>query len=157
LYELPSLRLLRVLDGHLPFVESMAFSSDGARLLSAAAGMWSAPDPRTGELRLWRDEDPIRIWDVATGQLLASFRARIEPIDSVGWHPSGRLFATLSAKDRDERGSLLQIWPAEGGEPLLRDFMPRGKSIKAARFSPDGALLAWAGDEEIEVHSILEK
>jgi WD40 repeat protein len=151
LFELPSLRPILSFPTHIPSIASAAWSPSGDRLLTGAHGLVQQLDPATGEPRLWRDPDPIRVWAASSGRLLASFAGEFEPIVSVAWHPSGEMFMTHSAKGTGERGSLVQIFPAAGGPPLLQHFARGALLTIQPSFHPDGELLAWGEDSDLVV------
>jgi WD40 repeat protein len=160
-FELPSLRRLLSLEGHLPGVASMAWSPTGDRLLSGADGLWSATDPETGRLREYRDPDPIRIWDGRSGAMLTSFPGPIEPVTSLSWHPSGEIFASSSAKGTGEYertgqpGSLIQILPAQGGAPLLQHFGRGRELLRIPCFCPRTGRLAWSERGGVMIHKLV--
>jgi WD40 repeat protein len=76
-----------------------------------------------------------RLWDLATGQLLASFNPNIDRVTSVEVSPDGRFVVLRNNYDRH----VLTLWE-------LCDFVPRPVEIGLERgthavFSPSGRLL----------------
>jgi len=116
-FDLPGLRRERVIPAHIPSFASLAWSPQGDRLASGADGLRSAPDPTTGEFRLWREEDPIRVWDASSGRMIVSFVGQFEPVRTLAWHPSGDLLLAASAKGTGERGCLYRCSPQEVVHP----------------------------------------
>ncbi|MCS7190891.1 MAG: hypothetical protein NZ843_04740 [Fimbriimonadales bacterium] len=78
--------LVHTLTGHQNRPNSLAFSPDGRILLSADDGRRSTVSP---------DSLPnLRFWDVATGQLLLSYRdSQLGLLNAVQFSPSGQFFA----------------------------------------------------------------
>ena len=109
-------RQLRVLRGHAPGgfgTYPVAWSPDGARLLSTAA-------------------DGTRIWDPRTGRQLLALRPSGGPGASAAWSPDGRQVLT-------ESGSGPVVWDASSGE-RLRTLETSAASSDMV-FSRDGSRL----------------
>jgi WD40 repeat protein/serine/threonine protein kinase len=104
---------------HRDAVHAVAFSPDGRRLATACA------------------DRTARIWDVATGSLLASPLKHEGPVRAVVFSPDGRLAATA-----DDEGTL-RLWDAVTGRPV-GDAARHDAPISAVRFSPDGSRVATA-------------
>jgi WD40 repeat protein len=99
--------------GHKHQVESMAFSSDGKRLLTRASD-WSA-----------------RLWEVETGRLIAILRETDHQTNSAQFSPDGRRIVTALSN------SIARIWDVENGKALMTLEGHRG-TVETAAFSPDG-------------------
>jgi WD40 repeat protein/uncharacterized caspase-like protein len=107
---------LAVQTGHGDQVTSLAFSPDGALLLSGS------------------DDKTARVWDLATGREIRTFGGHADQVLSVAFAPDGRTIATGSWDKklilRDVRtGKTLHVLQDNGW-------------VLTARFSPDGRLLA---------------
>ncbi|HZW32039.1 MAG TPA: protein kinase, partial [Isosphaeraceae bacterium] len=113
-------RLSRVqgqtLAGHTDFVRSMAYSPDGRRLASAG------------------NDQTIKLWDPATGQVIRSLTAGTY-IRVVAFHPDGTRLASTGA-DR-----AVTLWDAATGQPI-RTLAGHAQLIYELAFSPDGKTLA---------------
>jgi WD40 repeat protein len=73
LWDPASGQLLRTLEGHAKLIRAVAFSRDGARVLS---GSW---------------DKTLKLWDVATGQLVRTFEGHADGVESVTFSPDGAL------------------------------------------------------------------
>ena len=143
-FDLPSFQQRLIFPTRLGFTGSLAWSPDADRL---ASGMMGPLSPR-------ERHDSITIWNATSGERLAGFASGIEPIRHLDWHPSGRLIVTASAKGTGDRGTLLQLLPAGGGEPALRHFASGSTLINGPCFCPRTARLAWHERGKILIHEI---
>src|SRR5262245_39866479 len=80
---------------HTGWVESVAFSPDGTRVLS---GSW---------------DNTLKLWDVATGRLLRTFSGHSKEVKSVAFSPAGTR-ALSGSWDRT-----LKLWDASTGQPYF--------------------------------------
>jgi len=124
LWDADSGALLHTFEGHSHWVEPLAFSPDGTRVLS---GSW---------------DKTARLWDVATGALLRTFEGHSRGVASVAFSPDGA--RVLSGSDRT-----IRLWDAATGA-LLRSFEGHPSLVSSAALSSGGArVLSDSGDDSI--------
>lgn len=111
------------LIGHSSEVRSLTFSPDG-KLLATAGG-----NPgQFGE---------VKIWDVAAGKELRTWRGHRDNIFAIAFSPDGGKLATCSYD------KLIKLWDAATGSEL-KTLKDHTDAVFALVFSPDGKLLASA-------------
>jgi WD40 repeat protein/tRNA A-37 threonylcarbamoyl transferase component Bud32 len=122
--------LRQILAGHYSEVASVAFSPDG-RLLASSSGA-----PSGGG-----DDLSVRLWDVATGNLLKTLTGHAGLVSSVAFSPDGTMLVSASA-DRT-----LRLWDVGSGELIGQPMEGHTGAVYVAVFSPDGRMIASAGDD----------
>jgi WD40 repeat protein len=78
--------LLRELQMHSRYINSVAFSSDGSQLVSGSS------------------DDTARLWSVASGKLLKTLEGHSDYVRCVSFHPNGKQVASCS------RDQTVRIW-----------------------------------------------
>jgi WD40 repeat protein len=107
---------IRGLEGSFP-PQPMAVSPDGRRLATGSP------------------EQLVRVWDIASGRLMASSPERVRFLHALAFSPDGALVAYS-----DERGAVF-LWDTSGRRPLRR-LVARDAPANTLAFSPDGRTLA---------------
>jgi WD40 repeat protein len=102
-----------VLEGHTDWVRSVAFSPDGAHIVSGS------------------DDKTVRVWHVHTGKQLVMLDGHTHWVCSVAFSPDGARIVSGS----DDR--IVRLWDAHTGKQLavLKGHKYRVMSVS---FSPDG-------------------
>ena len=117
------------LRGHKKGVESVAFSGDGRRLASGSF------------------DDTAKVWDVATGRLLATLECD-EPVLAVAASADGKLVATAAARwgggFYDQAPAEVRVWDVAAGRATITLPEQPGQVFGLA-FTPDGKSLVTAG------------
>jgi len=112
----------RPLAGHRDFVSGLDFSPDGSTLA-------------TGSM-----DGTIRLWNTATGIIIASLPGHMQETSDVAFSPDGRTLASLG------RNESLKLWHL----PTLRELVsqPQPRAGMWVQFSPDGRKLALETDTD---------
>ncbi len=145
------------LRGHEHWVQSAAFSLNGARIVTASwdrtARIWdAATGAEIAALRGHEDrvqsaafsldgarivtaswDRTARIWDAATGAGIAALHGHRGPVESAAFSPDSARILTASSDDRAAR-----IWDAATGAQIAA-LRGHNRKMQSAAFSPDGA------------------
>jgi WD40 repeat protein len=155
--------LLRRFDPDRYEPVELAFSRDGARILSLASGgyfRWLDVDGRSeaaefGSLSCCQlvlspsgklaatgsyDEKAVMLWDLTKGELAAALKAHSDHVIGVSFSPNGKHLASASYD-----GTVI-LWDA-AGRKLIRKFEAEAGKVQSVAFSPDGKVLASGHDE----------
>jgi WD40 repeat protein len=119
-------------SGHAAEAWATAFSPDGRVL---ATGSDDTNERQT-----------IKLWDPASGRLLAGWKGHTATVASLDFSPDGRLLASSSLDSGKPGNPNLLVWDVASRKPLANLTGHLG-SVRSLAFSPDGKLLASAGDD----------
>ncbi|MFI9385548.1 NACHT domain-containing protein [Kutzneria sp. NPDC052558] len=126
IFDVATGREVRRLRHSSMWIQAMAFSPDGARIVTGSG-----------------DHNFVRIWDVHTGQQVMTIHHPGD-VGAVAFSPDGRRLATGTYLGgiADHRNT--EVWDASTGEALLRLRIhpTRHHNIAGVAFSPGGAYLA---------------
>jgi WD40 repeat protein/serine/threonine protein kinase len=147
---------------HQDAVENVAFSPDGARILTASADktakLWDAAagkllasfdhqgtvnaaafSPDGARILTASADHSAKLWDAASGKLIASF-AHQDAVNHAAFSPDGARILTASADHS------AKLWDAATGKFLL-SFLHQDE-VKDAAFSPEGARILTASADK---------
>ncbi len=153
--ELSNFRCSTLLQGHIHYITSVAYSPDGNTVLTGSgdnsARLWNpntgeqlhilqghtsyitslaySPDGKTVITGSW--DETARLWDVETGEPLHILQGHTGYISSVAFSPDGKTVITGSW---DESA---RLWDVETGEPL-HILQGHTGDIKSIAYSPNG-------------------
>jgi hypothetical protein len=113
LYNTTSYELQRTFKGHISKISTCSFAPDGATVLSGS------------------HDSTMKLWCVATGQILHTLEGHTHEVSSCAFSPSGMAIVS-SSKD-----CTLRLWMPSMGQQQIIDVNPDHKSCSAS-FSPDG-------------------
>ena len=116
-----TLHLIRKFEQQKGDLLGASFSSDGKRLIT---GTGTAPYY-------------CRVWDVASGRVLRTYRGHDQLVIATATSPKGRLAATAGGRNNE-----IHIWDMDTGK-LVHILRGAGQSVWSVGFSPDGKSLAW--------------
>ena len=118
IYEVATSRALMLIPT-ASSVSSVSFSPDGATLASGAY------------------DGTIRLWDVATGEPIATLQGHADAVSSVSFSPDG---ATVASGSWD---STVKLWNVVSRE-IITTLEGHADGVTSVSFSPDGVTLASA-------------
>ncbi len=104
-------------SSHKGSVNSVAFSPDGKMFASGSA------------------DSSVRLWDVASGQVVRELHGHSEGVRSVAFSHDGLKLATGSYDDT------IRVWSLKSGTSLL-ELRENSGDVRSVGFSPDGTILA---------------
>jgi hypothetical protein len=114
---------LACLGGHTSWVESVAYSPDGHRVISGSL------------------DDTVRVWDAASGAEVACFRGHTLSVSSAAYSPDGRRIVSGSHDDT------VRVWDAQSGAELAC-FCRHTQSVESAAYSPDARRIVSGSDDQ---------
>ncbi|MBZ0280505.1 MAG: protein kinase [Anaerolineae bacterium] len=106
-------------SGHTAAVNSVTYSPDGTRVVSASA------------------DNALIIWDAQTGAMIDKLEYHTGSVNSVAYSPDGIWIASASTD------KTIILWDAETGR-FTRQLTGHNERVNAVEFSPDGKTLASA-------------
>ncbi len=161
---LASGRIERVLTGHEASIFSLAFSSDGRRLISGSADqtarIWNVSTGQTEQVLRGHtgivggvtfspdgsrcatasNDHTAAVWDVATGQRQTTLKGHSAELRCIAWRPDGLVLATGS----DDQS--IRLWSPEGKSYQgFNNLQKRG--VTSVEFTADSQRLLYAAND----------
>jgi hypothetical protein len=128
LLDFPTGKTVKHLVGPTEAASALAFSPEGKLL---ASGRDFDFPRRHGQ------DDPIQLWDVATGKEVRRFIGHKDTVMSIAFSPDGKWLAT-GAQRYD---ATLRLWDVDKGNEVFA-LKGHGGEVRSVAFSPDGETIA---------------
>jgi WD40 repeat protein len=112
--------LIREIIGHTNLVESLAFSTDGQRLLTTS------------------DDKSAKVWDVATGDLLMTLNGHTGIVSKGIYSPDGLWIVTAG------HDGTIRFWDSQTGL-LAKTLTDHTSPVITLAYSPNGKIMASGG------------
>ncbi|HEY9657140.1 MAG TPA: WD40 repeat domain-containing protein, partial [Allocoleopsis sp.] len=107
-------------------IQHLAFSADGKYLLGTA------------------DDFTVRIWEVASGQVVQVLQGHTAAVEQAQFSPNGEWVATASTD------KTVRLWQTHSGK--LLQTLVHAEAVRTVHFSPDGQrLVTTSGDDRVRV------
>ncbi len=120
-----------------PWIQSIAFSAEGNRFVTAASSPIGFVSTQANVI------GAARVWDVRSGELVLDLAGKTSSVQSVALSADGSLLATSEFDVKTKRDAILRLWNVASGEELWSCPRPPGFwPPRQLTFSPDGELLA---------------
>ena len=121
-YAVASGKMITHFTGHLDSVGAVAWSHDGKHIASGS------------------DDATVQVWSAATGQPLLIFKEYTRKVSSVAWSADDNRIVSCSWDNT------AMIWDVRSNRTLLTYTKHKGGWLNAVAWSPDGRLIASAGE-----------
>ena len=118
---------LKTLEGHSLFVNSVAYSPDGTKIISGSG------------------DRTVKIWDANTGECLKTFEGHLDRVNSVVYSPDG---TKIISGSWDET---IKIWDANTGQ-CFKTMKGDSRGAYSVAYSPDGTkIISGSRDKTIKI------
>jgi uncharacterized protein (TIGR03067 family) len=125
-----AVKLLDLTDGN----EALVLKGDDKKYYSKC--MFSSDGKRLAAVN---GESEVTLWDIASGQQTATWKAHQRSVAELAFTPDGKRLATI-----ESFGPMVKVWDTSNGTEILA-FKAHDNGVHHVVFSPDGKRLATAG------------
>jgi len=151
---------------HPTIVSSLAWASDGQRIVTAAGTQVAFYNAHSGAMLArplsyhtqevtsvaWPAHGPMAVvsgsadkhavvWDTTNYRAMTLFALHTLPIEAVTWSADGQTVASAS------QGGVVRVWDGATGQEMHNFYRDTTVPMRAAAFAPSGAQLAVGGDD----------
>jgi WD40 repeat protein len=91
-------------------------------------------------------DPPIRVWELASGQEVATLEGHEESTRGLAFSPDGRILISSSGTYHSENDARVRAWDVASGRELRRFEGHRG-AVWAVAYTPDGRSIVSASDD----------
>ena len=127
--------LIKTLEGHVAPVRSVAFSRNGAFIVSCTGSIYSI------------FANKIKVWSVDTGECVRTFIGHPAIISSVSFSPNGAYIVSGS------NDTTVKVWSVVSG--LEMSSFDHSSYVSSVEFSPDGAsIVSGSYDNTVKIWSV---
>lgn len=129
-------------DGQFSVCSLDTLSLTGIKKLCEVKVRSIAPNDDTGMLAVASGDGIIRIFDMASLNMIKSFKAHELSSNTVAWHPNGQHLVTGG------RDAHIKIWDISNDYMLVRSIPAHNYAVYGITFSPDKKLFATASRDK---------
>ncbi len=116
------------------------------RVALSPDGRYLATGGLVTDLRGSDPDPPIHLWELASGQEVATLEGHKESTRGLAFSPDGRLLASCSGGYRSSNDQTVRIWDVATGRELRR-FQGHLGAVNAVAFTPDGRSVVSASED----------
>jgi WD40 repeat protein/tRNA A-37 threonylcarbamoyl transferase component Bud32 len=100
------------------------------------------------EIAVAHTDGVIRMWNLISGKVTASYVGHVGPVSSLAFSPDGGLIAAANQDTSESHDRTLHVWDASTGR-LIRSWTGHGSVSFGVAFSPGGERLASCGGDRL--------
>ena len=138
--------IVKTISGHADRVTALAFSPDGTHLASGSniGSVRGRLDKKSNQGVEQRNEDPIRMWDIATGAIVMELAGHTGSVRSLVFTQGGEYLVSGS------QDKTIKIWNVETGA-LVSTLIGHNDLIDSIAMTTDGRYLVSGGGHDVKI------